>query len=163
MKNIFNNGTSARSADTKSLKTRTETWLDSLKSSGYRLTGPRQVVVEILAKSEAALDPGQIFLEARQRYPTIGLVTIYRTLEKLEELGLILRVHQSSGCHAFVAAPEGHQHLLICRACRRTEYFSGDDLAPLISQIGEERGFRIQEHLLQLFGLCPACRAKENL
>jgi Fe2+ or Zn2+ uptake regulation protein len=139
---------------------RTEQWLEKLQTSGYRLTGPRQAVVEILAESQFTLDAAQVFLQSRQNYPSIGLVTIYRTLEKLEEVGLILRVHQSNGCHSFIAAPQGHQHLLICRTCRRAEYFSGDNLAPLMTTIGEERGFSIQEHWLQLFGLCSHCQNK---
>jgi Fur family ferric uptake transcriptional regulator len=137
---------------------RAEQWLEKLQASGYRLTGPRQAVVKILAESQFTLDAAQVFLQSRQNYPSIGLVTIYRTLEKLEEVGLILRVHQSNGCHSFIAAPQGHQHLLICRACRRAEYFSGDNLAPLMITIGEERGFSIQEHWLQLFGLCSNCQ-----
>jgi Fur family transcriptional regulator, ferric uptake regulator len=140
---------------------RTELWLEKLQATGYRLTGPLQAVVEILAESEFTLDAAQVFLQSRQNYPSIGLVTIYRTLEKLEEAGLILRVHQSNGCHSFIAAPLGHQHLLICRACRRAEYFSGDNLAPLMISIGEERGFSIQEHWLQLFGLCSHCQDLE--
>jgi Fur family transcriptional regulator, ferric uptake regulator len=62
-------------------------WLNNLQDSGYRLTGPRRAVVQIMAESEFILDPNQIYLEARQIYPNIGLVTVYRTLEKLEELG----------------------------------------------------------------------------
>ncbi len=114
--------------------------------------------MEILAESQFTLDAAEVFLQSRKNYPSIGLVTIYRTLEKLEEVGLILRVHLSNGCHSFIAAPQGHQHLLICRACRRAEYFSGDNLAPLMTAIGEERGFSIQEHWLQLFGLCSHCQ-----
>lgn len=133
-------------------------WLDRLQSNGYRLTGPRQAVVEILAKSQFILDPTQVFLEARLNYPSIGLVTIYRTIEKLEELGLVLRVHQPSGCHSFIAAPTGHQHLMICSSCSRAEYFSGDNLTQLISHIGQEHGFSVQEHWLELFGVCTICK-----
>jgi len=133
-------------------------WLDRLQANGYRLTGPRLAVVEILAESQFVLDPTQIFLEARLNYPSIGLVTIYRTIEKLEELGLVLRVHRPSGCHSFIAAPIGHQHLMICRSCSRAEYFSGDNLSQLISQIGQERGFSVQDHWLELFGLCTICQ-----
>jgi Fur family transcriptional regulator, ferric uptake regulator len=133
-------------------------WLDRLQSNGYRLTGPRQAVVEILAESQFVLDPTQVFLEARLNYPSIGLVTIYRTIEKLEELGLVLRVHQPSGCHSFIAAPTGHQHLMICQSCSRAEYFSGDNLTQLISQIGQDHGFSVQDHWLELFGLCTTCK-----
>ncbi len=65
---------------------------------------------------------------ARKKYPAIGLVSVYRTLEKLEELHLIQRVHQPSGCQAFISACHGHQHLLLCQNCGQVTFFEGDDL-----------------------------------
>ncbi len=55
----------------------------------------------------------------------MGLVTVYRTVEKLEELGLVQRVHQPSGCQSFIAAAVGHQHLLICQSCGKVVFFDG--------------------------------------
>ncbi len=137
---------------------RIDSWLSLLQASGYRLTGPRRAVVEILARSEFVLNPTQIFIEAHQRYASLGLVTIYRTLEKLEELGLVQRVHQPGGCHSYIAAGNGHEHLIICQKCNRAEYFSGDDLGGLMSRIGDEHGYNITDHWLQLFGVCSHCR-----
>jgi Fur family transcriptional regulator, ferric uptake regulator len=137
-----------------------EQWFKSLQDSGYRLTGPRRAVVKIMSESEYILGPNQIFTEARKLYPDIGLVTVYRTLEKLEELGLVTRVHEIQGCHAYVSAPVGHQHLLLCRACNRVEYFMGEDIEPL-NQLGIEKGYDIQDHWLQLFGICPQCQPRK--
>lgn len=133
-------------------------WLEKLQASGYRLTGPRRSVVKVLADSRYTLRPAQVFAEARRLSPNIGLVTVYRTLERLEELGMVTRVHELDGCHSYIAAPVGHQHLLICRSCCRAEYFNGEDLAPLTDQLTAERGYQIQDHWLQLFGLCPQCQ-----
>ncbi len=133
-------------------------WLNRLKASGYRLTDSMRAVVQIVAENSFALDPAQIFIFARRLAPHLGLVTVYRTLDKLEEAGLVQRVHQLDGCHAYVAAAEGHQHLLVCRKCGRAEYFSGDDLSALFGQLGKERGFLIQDHWLQLYGLCSGCQ-----
>jgi Fe2+ or Zn2+ uptake regulation protein len=134
--------------------------LDSLQESGYRLTAPRRVVIQILAETEFALNPAQIFNEARQLDPRIGLVTIYRTLEKLEQLALVQRVHNVEGCHAYIAAPDGHQHLIICRECSRAEYVDGNEnLEPMINDMGTRHGYLINDHWLQLFGLCPVCLA----
>ena len=133
-------------------------WLERLQTSGYRLTTARRAVVETVAENSFALDPTDIFIAARRISPRLGLVTVYRTLEKLEQLGLVQRVHQPDGCHAYIASAQGHQHLLVCRRCNRTEYFTGDNLDPLIAQLGRDRGFLIQDHWLQLYGLCSACR-----
>jgi Fur family transcriptional regulator, ferric uptake regulator len=134
-----------------------QSWLDDLQDNGYRLTDPRRVVVEIIATSHRLLSPLEVFEMGRQRYRRLGLVTVYRTVEKLEELGLIQRVHRPSGCQAYVASVDGHQHLLICQNCGRVEYFSGDRLDQLISSVEADSGFRIEEHWLQLFGMCDQC------
>lgn len=133
-------------------------WLISLQSNGYRLTDPRRAVVETIASSEHVLSPLDVFEQARARYPRLGLVTVYRTVEKLEELGLIQRVHQPSGCQAFTAAAPGHQHLLVCERCGRVEYFSGDRLDALIDDVEGDSGYHVQQHWLQLFGMCRVCR-----
>lgn len=137
---------------------RSKDWLACLRASGYRLTGPRRAVVETLAQSDRALSATEIYAQARERYLSLGLVSVYRTLEKLEALGLIQRVHQPDGCQAFIASFTGHQHLLICEQCGRVEFFEGDDLEPLIGRVQAESGYSVHAHWLQLFGLCAACR-----
>ena len=133
-------------------------WLDCLLENGYRLTAPRRAVVETVSTSSHVLSPLEIFELARKRYPKLGLVTVYRTVDKLEELGLIQRVHRPSDCQAFVAAFTGHQHLLICQGCGRVEFFSGDDeMVDLMTNVGKRSGYKIQDHWLQLFGICAEC------
>jgi Fur family transcriptional regulator, ferric uptake regulator len=135
-----------------------ETWLTALSDNGYRLTGPRRAVVEIVAASPRALTPLEVFDSARAAHPDLGLVSVYRTLEKLEELHLIQRVHQPEGCQAFISASQGHQHLLLCQRCGTVTFFEGDDLENLFSAISGKTGYQIKEHWLQLFGLCKDCR-----
>jgi Fur family transcriptional regulator, ferric uptake regulator len=135
-----------------------KTWLTALSDNGYRLTGARRAVVEIVAESPRALTPLEVFDSARAAHPELGLVSVYRTLEKLEELHLIQRVHQPEGCQAFVSANQGHQHMLLCQKCGKVTFFEGDDLENLISVISGKTGYKIQEHWLQLFGLCATCR-----
>ncbi len=133
-------------------------WLVQLNEQGYRLTEARRAVVEIMAQSRHAITPIEIYDEARAAHPALGLVTVYRTLEALEEQRLIQRVHRPEGCQAFIPAPSGHQHLLLCRQCGQAAVFEGDDLDTLIRSIARKTGFQITEHWLQLFGLCPNCR-----
>jgi len=79
----------------------TNSWLNQLQSTGCRLTGARRVVVQVMESSQRALTPVEVYDAARKQDPHIGLVTVYRTLEKLEDLGLIQRVHQTKDCQAF--------------------------------------------------------------
>ena len=135
----------------------TERWLTLLEEKGGRLTGPRRVIVELLVNSDRALSPVDVFDKARSKYPKLGLVTVYRTLEILNELGLVERVHQTGGCHMYLRAAKGHEHIMLCTHCGRAAYFSGDDLGQLMEKVAKESGFVIKDHWLQLHGLCREC------
>lgn len=144
--------TDAQSAERK--------WLKCLRANGYRLTAPRRAVVETMASSQQVLSPLDVYEMARANYPKLGLVTVYRTIEKLAELGLLQRVHQPSGCQGFVAAFTGHQHLLICQQCGLVEFFDGDheSIDRLMAGVEQKSGYCVNEHWLQLFGLCRKCQ-----
>jgi Fur family ferric uptake transcriptional regulator len=139
-----------------------QNWLDCLQASGYRLTGPRRAVVKIMAETCCIMNPTEVFLEARKDHKDISLVTVYRTLEKLEECNLIQRVHHPDGCQAFAPASIGHQHHLLCLKCGRVELFDGDDLDQLIHQITNRTGYKIQDHWLELFGVCSFCQKEQT-
>ncbi len=135
-----------------------KSWLTALSEHGYRLTEARRAVVAIIHSSQRALTPLEVYDSARLAYPELGLVSVYRTLEKLEELNLIQRVHQPAGCQAFISSAEGHKHLLLCKRCGQVTFFEGDDLEPLIKSISRRTNYAISEHWLQLFGLCENCQ-----
>jgi len=134
-------------------------WFDILQKNGCRLTAPRRAVVETLSESMRALTPVEVYDAARKHCPGLGLVSVYRTLEKLEELGLVQRVHQTKDCQAFIRAGEGHQHLLVCNNCGKAVLFEGDQLDPLFNSVSKTTGFQIESHWLQVFGLCKTCRS----
>jgi Fe2+ or Zn2+ uptake regulation protein len=138
--------------------TNSQVWWAALRDHGYRLTDARKAVVGVVAHSQCVLRPAEVYEIARQRYPRLGLVTVYRTIEKLEELGLIQRVHREQDCQAFVAASSGHQHLLLCTRCGKYEYFEGADMENLFTGVEQETGFVAQDHWMQIFGICPQCQ-----
>lgn len=130
-----------------------------LQERGYRLTAPRLAVLEVFLSSQRVLSPLEVFERARERYPTLGLVTVYRTIEILDQLGVLWRVHQPQGCQGFVAAREGHVHLLVCQGCGNVEYFYGEILQDgFTARLAEDSGFQIKAHWFQLFGLCASCQ-----
>ena len=135
-----------------------ELWLNRLQENGYRLTEARRAVVDVVQNSSRALTPVEVFDMARKKYRALGLVSVYRTLEKLEELHIVQRVHQPKGCQAFITASQGHEHLMLCQSCGQVTFFEGDNLEALIKSISKTTGYQIREHWLQLFGLCQACQ-----
>jgi Fe2+ or Zn2+ uptake regulation protein len=133
-------------------------WLERLKQNGYRLTESRRAVVHLVAEREYLLNPLEIYEEARRTHPRLGLVSVYRTLDRLAQPGLSERVRQPDGCNAYIAARQGQLQLLICQNCRKVSYFSGDRLGALVETVEGESGFLVKDHWLQLIGLCSLCQ-----
>ncbi len=133
-------------------------WLTQLNSRGYHLTAARKAVVSVFTGCDRVMTPTELFLLARKISTTIGLVTVYRTIEKLEEMGLVQRVFFEEGGFGYYPRNSSHEHLLICKDCHRVEEFSGDDLATLMKKVESRSGFEIRDHLLQFSGLCSNCR-----
>lgn len=130
-----------------------------LNQEGMRLTRPRQAVMEILTGATVPLSPQSIHQRSLKTDEEIGLVTVYRTLDLLAELGLVRRVHDHDECQGYVLASPGHHHHLICRKCGKAVEFTGeDDLTSMLDRIRRQTGYNIDEHILQLYGLCPKCQ-----
>jgi Fur family ferric uptake transcriptional regulator len=142
----------------------------SLREAGYRLTRPRLAVLQVLREHEQGLDPQQVHRLGKALCPTLGLVTVYRTLDLLDELGLVRRVHSEQHCHRFASTtPAGESragaardsHHLICRGCHRVVEFPCDGLQGLIEGVQQRTGYTITGHLVELSGLCPDCQAAQ--
>ena len=135
-------------------------WLQKLKENGQRLTRQRRVIVEVMSNFDRALEPIEVYDLSRKSYPNLGLVTVYRTLENLEKLGLLQKVHQPQGCNRYIKSAYGHQHLVICISCGKVVYFDGFDLKQQFEKVSDELSFQIDDHWLQLFGTCNQCQLK---
>jgi len=132
-----------------------------VQQAGFRLTQPRKAVLQVLSQAGGALKPEEILDRADALCPGIGLVTVYRTLSLLADLGCIRRVHQDDHCHGYVRANLAHGHHVVCRTCQQAVEFTGsEDIGAIIGQVARQTGFRIDDHLLELMGICPACQAQ---
>lgn len=130
-----------------------------LNQAGLRLTHPREVVMAILESATVPLSPQSIYQQSLENNDDIGLVSVYRTLELLNGLSLVRRVHGRDDCQGYVLASPGHHHHLVCRHCARAvEFTGGDELSNLLNRIQRETDFEVDGHLLQLSGLCPDCQ-----
>jgi Fur family ferric uptake transcriptional regulator len=117
----------------------------------------------VLQGADAPLSHQEILERGEAIHPTLGLTTVYRTVALLRELGVVQRVHRSNDCHGYVATSPGHQHHVVCQRCGRVVEFPGtEDLDALIRQVERTTLYRVEGHLLQLFGLCPACRGRRS-
>jgi len=139
-----------------------ETLRGRLRQDGNRLTRPRQSIARVLAEAECALTPDEVHARAAAGCPGIGLVTVYRTLELLTELGWVRRVHLGANCHGYARREWEHGHHVVCRHCQTIVEFPGtEDLSSLFRRVARRTGFRVEDHLLELVGVCPECQDGE--
>jgi Fur family ferric uptake transcriptional regulator len=140
----------------------TEEILQRLSEIGYRQTRSRRAVIRVLEEAKGWLRPEEIHVRGKHYCPSLGLVTVYRTLSLLSKMSYVGRVHFEDGCHGYARTELAHGHHLVCRSCHQVVEFPGwEDLSTLIEPIERETGFLIEDHVLALQGLCPVCR-EEN-
>ena len=133
--------------------------VNALDDAGYRLTAPRRSVAEIVAGRAGHFTAAEIAAEARARGIHVGRATVFRTLDALERVEAVERIDIPGGGHAYVACEPAHHHHVVCSRCGRSVEVEDGRLAALVRSIGRRTGYRIDEHRLELFGLCTACQA----
>jgi Fur family ferric uptake transcriptional regulator len=130
-----------------------------LDRAGYRLTEPRRSLAALIAGREGHFTANDLVADARSARLGVGRATVFRTLEVLEELGAVERLDLPSGEHAYVVCERAHHHHVVCSRCGRTSEIDDAGLRVVVSEIARRTGYRVDEHRLELFGLCPACLA----
>ena len=137
-----------------------QTWDDTLRASGYRVTPQRQLVLEAVTKLEHAT-PEEIFADIHQRARGVNVSTVYRTLELLEQIGLVTHTHLDvkHGAPTYHLATDADHVHLVCRDCGRVTEIGPDAIRPLITVLDERHGFETDVGHLTVFGRCTECRA----
>jgi len=137
----------------------------AIASKGFRLTGPRRAVVDALVDHAAPMTVAEIYAGLKDRQ--VNLVSIYRAVNLLCELGLLRVADTSKGTQRFELAEQftGHHHHLVCQQCGGVEDLDGclleDEVLDAIRQrVRRSRSFRLTGHDLKLFGLCRRCDSR---
>ena len=127
-----------------------------LRSRGYRLTPQRQLVLEAVTALGHAT-PEDVFGWVRERSAAVNISTVYRTLELLEEVGLVNHAHLTHGAPTYhaAAAPE-HVHL-ICRGCGDVIEVEPAEVAPMLDSLRHTHGFVADVGHLTVSGSCARC------
>lgn len=136
--------------------------LDRLDNEGYRLTGPRRMVLEEILGRASSFTSAELLQAMQSTYPSIGRATVFRTLDLLCRMGIVQRIHedaQGGRCHAYLACDDHHHHHLICNGCGTVLDFHEDNtLEALVREVERRTAFRIEGHRLELVGRCLACQ-----
>lgn len=135
-----------------------EALANNLRHNQRKLTRPRRAVLEVIAEAQQHLTPAEVYREAKARYPRLGLTTVYRTLDLLVEMGCVRRIHRDDGCRSYACHGACHSHHLVCSGCGRAVEFADCNLGELVKALQLRTGFVIENHILEMIGLCPNCQ-----
>ncbi len=131
----------------------------ALERAGYRITEPRRDVARLIEGRAGHFAAADLVADARQQRLAVGRATVFRTLDVLSDLGAVERIELPSGDHAYLAChPVHHHHHVVCSRCGRSRDVDDAGLRAVVRDIGRRTGYRIEDHRLELFGLCPDCQ-----
>jgi Fur family ferric uptake transcriptional regulator len=131
-------------------------WRERLRAQGYRLTPQRELILGAVDTLGHAT-PDEVLAEVRKRSSALNISTVYRTLEVLEQLGLVRHAHLSDRAPTYHSVRD-HEHFhLKCRNCQKVISVDPEVLAPLLARLREEHAFEADVGHLTVFGSCEEC------
>jgi len=137
---------------------------ENLKEKGYKLTPQRRAIVDIIIRNEGShLTTEELYDLVKVECPEIGLATVYRTVQLLEEIGIVCKLDLNDGCSRYelVHENENHQHHhLICNICGKVIEVEEDLLEGLENDIQRKYDFIIKNHSVKFYGVCNECMRK---
>lgn len=131
-----------------------------LSKKGYRLTPQRMMVLSAIENSEGHISAEEIYAQIKTKYPEVDISTVYRTLELLKKLGLVIETDMGEGVVRYHASEKGHHHHLVCRDCGAIIDLDESLLGALRNTLLAEYGFSADLKHLAILGRCAACRSK---
>lgn len=135
---------------------------DRLHERGLRWTPQRRLLVEVLSRTEGHITGAELIERCREQEPDTTPSTVYRTLDVLEDIGLICHAHGLDGREEFHVRPTREHGHLHCSVCHRAWEIEAEDVRGLVDDFEQERGFRIDLGHLTVVGVCRDCRAGEG-
>ncbi len=127
-----------------------------LRAAGLRVTKPRVAIVETLAGYKTPVSIERVHHDVDAK--SCDLVTVYRCLAAFEQLGMVRRsfLHNGTALYELTLNQPRHYHV-VCKSCgnaERVDYFSVDGMEKAL----RDRGYDDVSHLVEFFGICPACQ-----
>lgn len=133
----------------------TET-LALLAERGMRRTAARQAILEALFAAGGHVTADDLASLVQKRFPSVDVSTVYRTIDVLEELGVVDHVHLAHSPAVYHLAEDDHQHL-VCEHCGRIEELPAERLRPFLRMLKGEFGFEVPRRHFAIVGICASC------
>ncbi|MEQ6901083.1 Fur family transcriptional regulator [Nocardioides sp. YIM 152588] len=135
-------------------------WRARLRAKGYRLTPQRELILAAVEELGHAT-PDEVLAHVQTTASTVNASTVYRTLEVLEELGLVRHAHLSDRAPTYHST-SGHEHFhLVCRGCQRVVSVEVEEAAPFVESLTTTHAFTPDVGHLTVFGLCSECEENQ--
>jgi Fur family ferric uptake transcriptional regulator len=134
----------------------------TLREQGYRLTPQRNLIWEVLRDAGRHMTAEEVAADVRRTMPDVNVSTVYRTLELLVSLDLVVETRLEGNACYYEVSPEPSHHHFVCTRCGAVGHFGDELLAPVYDELGRRRDFSVGQIQLTAFGLCGACRGGER-
>jgi Fur family ferric uptake transcriptional regulator len=129
----------------------------TLREQGYRLTPQRSLIWEVLREAGRHLTAEEVAAEVRRTLPDVNLSTVYRTLELLVSLDLVVETRLEGSASYYEVSPEPTHHHYVCSRCGAVGHFGDALLTPVHDELGR-RDFAVAHINVTAFGLCHKCQ-----
>ena len=133
-----------------------------LSETGLRITSQRALILEVIREGQGHLDADEVYRRAREKQPRLSLSTVYRTLQKLKELGLVEELHFDETHHHYEIKPSTEHHHLVCLGCGKVVEFECPLSQKMKDDVSREKGFDVTNAEVRMTGYCPECRQERK-
>ncbi|WP_086245607.1 Fur family transcriptional regulator [Campylobacter devanensis] len=134
-----------------------------LRDNGLKYTKQREVLLQTLYNNSEHFTPEQLYLYIKERHPglNVGIATVYRSLNLLEESGMVTSISFGVQGKKFELANKPHHDHMICRQCGVIVEFEDQIIEKRQLAIAKENGFKLTGHIMQLYGVCSECNKQK--
>ncbi|MBI5655816.1 MAG: transcriptional repressor [Geobacter sp.] len=132
---------------------------DFITQKGLKSTRQRDVILDCFLASARHISIEELYLKLRAKNPNIGYATVYRTLKLFAESGIAREIQFGDGQTRYEHATEGEHHdHLVCTRCGKIIEFENETIEKLQEEVAKSHGFLIENHKLELYGVCSLCK-----
>ncbi len=133
-----------------------------LKENSLKFTIQREVILEMIYNSDEHLTPEGLHHLIQEKHPDLntGIATVYRTLSLLEDSEMVTSLSFGAQGKKYELGAKDHHDHIICTKCGSISEFVDEGIELRQKKIAEELGFIMQEHSMQIYGICKTCQTK---
>jgi Fe2+ or Zn2+ uptake regulation protein len=133
-----------------------------LKAAGLRSTAQRSLILQIIHQGHGHLDADEVYRRAKRKQPRLSLSTVYRTLQKLKNLGLTEELHFDETHHHYEIKLSAEHHHLVCLGCGKVIEFKYPFARLVKENANEAKDFEITDSEVRMTGYCADCQESKK-